>query len=46
MLPGLGFEIVVLHPVPDPSLPGAAAGPAYMEAVATDVLPRLRSALA
>ena len=43
---GLGFEIVVLHPVPDPPPPGAASGPAYMKTAATEVLPRVRAALA
>ena len=40
------FEIVVLHPVPDPAHEAPGAPPDYMGLVAREVLPRVRAALA
>ena len=39
------FEIVVLHPVPDPVHEAPGAPPDYMGLVAREVLPRVRAAL-
>jgi 5,10-methylenetetrahydromethanopterin reductase len=40
-----GFEIVVLHPVPNPPAPEATDGPTYMERAAREVIPAVRSRL-
>ena len=39
------FEIVVLHPVPDPAHQAPGAPPDYMGLVAREVLPRVRAAV-
>jgi alkanesulfonate monooxygenase SsuD/methylene tetrahydromethanopterin reductase-like flavin-dependent oxidoreductase (luciferase family) len=39
---GIEFEIVVLHPVPNPPQPGAAVGVTYMERVAREVIGAVR----
>jgi 5,10-methylenetetrahydromethanopterin reductase len=42
---GIEFEIVVLHPVPNPPVPRPPDAPDYMERVAREVIPAVRTRL-